>query len=114
MAYNEELVNRTREMIALTHDDLTEKKMFGGICFLVDDKMLGGVVKDRLMLRIDPGQQDELLEKEGCSPMDFTGKPMKGYVYVEMEALKTSKQMEYWVSLALEYNKTAKSSKKKR
>jgi TfoX/Sxy family transcriptional regulator of competence genes len=114
MAYNEELVNRVRETIAQTRDDLTEKKMFGGICILVDDKMLGGVINDRLMLRIDPSIQEELLEKDGCSLMDFTGKPMKGYVYVDMEVLQSSRQLEYWINRALEFNKTAKVSKKKK
>ena len=54
------------------------------------------------------------MEKEGCKPMDFTGKIMKGYVFVDADALNTKKKLEYWVKLALEYNKIAKASKKKK
>jgi TfoX/Sxy family transcriptional regulator of competence genes len=72
------------------------------------------VEQERLMLRIDPEKYEELMEKEGCRPMDFTGKPMKGYVFVDKDVLKTKKQLQYWINLALEYNKIAKPSKKKK
>ena len=114
MAYNEKLADRTREIIALTHKITEEKKMFGGLCFMVNDKMCVGVEQERLMVRLDPAKYDEVIEKEGCKPMDFTGKVMKGYVFVDADTLKTKKQLEYWVTLALEYNKIAKSSKKKK
>ncbi len=114
MAYNEKLADRTREIIALTHKITEEKKMFGGLCFMVNDKMCVGVEQERLMVRLDPAKYDEVIEKEGCKPMDFTGKVMKGYVFVDVDALKTKKQLEYWVTLALEFNKIAKSSKKKK
>jgi TfoX/Sxy family transcriptional regulator of competence genes len=114
MSYDEILANRIRETISVTHENVIEKKMFGGLCFLVNDKMLAGVIQNRLMLRLDPAKYEALLEEEGCSPMDFTGRPMKGYVYVDNEVLGTPKQMEYWINLALEFNKIAKPSKKKR
>jgi TfoX/Sxy family transcriptional regulator of competence genes len=66
-----------------------------------------------MMVRLDPAKYDEVMEKEGCRPMDFTGKIMKGYVFVDAEVLNTKKKLEYWVSLALEYNKIAKAPKKK-
>jgi TfoX/Sxy family transcriptional regulator of competence genes len=113
MAYNETLANRVRELVAETANRIEEKKMFGGLCFMVNHKMCIGIEAQRLMLRIDPASYESLLEKDGCTPMDFTGKPMKGYVYVDEEALKTKKQLQYWVDLALEYNKIAKASKKK-
>lgn len=113
MAYNEKLANNVRELIALTHKKVEEKKMFGGLCFMVNDKMCVGVEKERLMIRLDPAKYDEVLEKEGCKPMDFTGKVMKGYVFVDAGVLTTKKKLEYWVNLALDYNKVAKSSKKK-
>ena len=112
MAYNEKLADRTREIITQTHRDVEEKKMFGGLCFMVNDKMCIGVEKERLMVRLDPARYDEVMEKEGCAPMDFTGKVMKGFVFVSEDVLKTKKQLEYWVKLALEYNKIAKSSRK--
>lgn len=113
MAYNEKLANQTREIIALTHKKIEEKKMFGGLCFMVNEKMCVGVEKERLMVRLDPAKYDEVIGKEGCKPMDFTGKVMKGYVFVDIEALSTEKKLNYWIQLALEYNKVAKPSKKK-
>jgi TfoX/Sxy family transcriptional regulator of competence genes len=112
MAYNEKLADRTREIIAQTHKNIEEKKMFGGLCFMVNDKMCIGVEKDRLMVRLDPAKYDEVIEKEGCIPMDFTGKVMKGFVFVNEEVLNTKKKLEYWVKLALDYNRIVKASKK--
>jgi TfoX/Sxy family transcriptional regulator of competence genes len=114
MAYNEKLADMTRELISLTHKNVVEKKMFGGLCFMVNDKMCVGVEKERLMVRLNPEKFDEVMEKEGCAPMDFTGKVMKGFVFVDADVLNTKKKLEYWVQLALEYNKIAKASKKKK
>ena len=113
MAYNEKLANMTRELISQTQKNVEEKAMFGGLCFMVNDKMCVGVEKERLMVRLDPEKYDEVIEKEGCKPMDFTGKVMKGFVFVDADALSTKKKLEYWVNLALEYNKIAKASKKR-
>ena len=113
MAYNEKLADRTREIIAITHKNVEEKRMFGGLCFMVNDKMCVGVEQNRMMVRLDPDKYDEVMEKGGCNPMDFTGKVMKGYVFVDADVLNTKKKLEYWVKLALEYNKIAKASKKK-
>ena len=114
MAYNEKLADRVREIIAVSHKKVEEKKMFGGLCFMVNDKMCVGVEQKRLMVRLDPAIYDEVMEKEGCKQMDFTGKVMKGYVFVDIDALNTKKKLEYWIGLALEYNKKAKASKKKK
>jgi len=114
MAYDEKLASRTRELIALTHKKVIEKPMFGGLCFMVNDKMCVGVEKERLMVRFDPAKYEAVMEKEGCRPMDFTGRVMKGYAFVDIEALNTKSKLEYWIKLALEYNKIAKPSKKKK
>ena len=114
MGYNEKLADRTREIISQTHKNIEEKSMFGGLCFMVNNKMCVGVEKERLMVRLDPARYEEVMEMEGCKPMDFTGKVMKGYVFVDIDALNTKKRLVFWVSLALEYNKIAKSSKKKK
>lgn len=114
MAFNEKLADRAREIISLTHKKVEEKRMFGGLCFMVNDKMCIGVESERLMVRIDPLLFDEVIEKEGCNPMDFTGKVMKGFVFVDEEVLNSKRKLEYWVKLALEYNKIAKVSKKKK
>ncbi len=113
MAYDEKLADRVREIIALAHKNAVEKAMFGGLCFMVNDKMCVGVEKERLMVRLDPEKYDDVMDKEGVKPMDFTGKVMKGYVFVDIAALNTKKKLEYWMDLALEYNKIAKPSKKK-
>lgn len=112
--YDETIADRVREIIAATHKNIEEKKMFGGLCFMVNDKMCVGVEQERLMLRIGPDVFEEALEKDGCVPMDFTGKVMKGYVFVSKDVLNTKKQLLYWVNLALDYNKIAKASKKKK
>jgi TfoX/Sxy family transcriptional regulator of competence genes len=114
MAYNEKLADQVRDIISVTHKNVEEKKMFGGLCFMVNDKMCLGVEQERLMVRLDPAKYEEVMEKEGCKPMDFTGKVMKGYVFVAAAVLNTKKKLEYWIKLALEYNEIAKASKKKK
>ena len=112
MPYNEKLADRIREIISLTHKKVEEKKMFSGLCFMVNDKMCVGVHEDRIMVRLDPEVFDAVIEKDGCEPMNFIGKIMRGFVFVNERVLKTKKQLDYWVQLALAYNKFAKSSKK--
>lgn len=111
MAYNEKLADRVREIIAMTHDNVEEKKMFGGLCFMVNGKMCVGVEKERLMVRLNPALTEEVMEKEGCQPMDFTGKVMNGFVFVDENALTTKKKLSYWLKLALAFNIIAKASK---
>ena len=112
MAFDEKLADRIREAI-VDVPNVEEKYMCGGVCFMVNDKMCVGVVKDEMMCRLDPALVDELLERTGCRPMDFTGKSMKGFVYVSEEGMKKKKDLEYWIGLCLEYNIIAKASKKK-
>lgn len=112
MAFNEKLANRIRE--SLMHlANVEEKNMFGGVCFMVDNKMCIGVVKDEMMCRIDPSMDEIVLEKTGCRRMDFTGKPMKGYIFISALGMKSIIEFNYWVELCLAYNKDAKASKKK-
>ena len=87
--------------------------MFGGLCFMIDGKMCMGVMKDKIMLRINPDDQEKLLKK-GSQPMDFTGKVMKGMIYVNLDGIKTEKSLKEWMEVALAYNKIAKAAKKKR
>jgi TfoX/Sxy family transcriptional regulator of competence genes len=114
MAYNENLADRVREIISSTHNNVEEKKMFGALCFMVNDKMCVGVQKENIMVRLDPGMFDEMMEKDGCEPMQMGGKIMKGFLFVSEDVLKTKKQLDHWVQLALDYNKIAKQSKKKK
>jgi TfoX/Sxy family transcriptional regulator of competence genes len=112
MAANEKLVRRIREALEGV-PKLKEKTMFSGMTFMVDDKMCISVGPDRLMLRIDPGTQDELVELEGCKPVVMKGRELKGYIHVDESVLQTRKQLDYWTGLALDYNPKAKKSKKK-
>ena len=113
MAYNEKLNDRIREAMA-NLPKVEEKHMFGGTCYMLTGKMCVGVVKDEMMCRIDPEQQEVALEKTGCRIMDFTGRPMRGYVMVDDTGMKTKKEFDYWIKLCLDFNKHAKSSKKKK
>ena len=81
---------------------------------MVNNKMCVGVEKERLMVRLDPSLYEEVMDQEGCAPMDFSGRVMKGYVFVDIDALNTKKKLDYWLQLALEFNKIAKPAKKKK
>ncbi len=112
MAFNEALSNRIREALVKV-PNVTEKLMFGGICYMVNDKMCIGVANDEMMCRIGEEAYEAALERPGCREMVFTGRPMKGYVFVTDEGMKTSKDFKYWIDLCLAFNPKAKSSKKK-
>lgn len=114
MAYDEKLADRVRELISESETNIEEKKMMGGLCFMVNEKMCVGIEKDRIMVRFNPEITDEIMEKEGCSPMDFTGKIMKGFAFVNKDAVNTKQKLAYWIKITLEYNKIAKASKKKK
>ena len=113
MAYNESLADRVKQILHTRKVKFTEKKMFGGLCFLVDDKMLMGVEKERLMVRIDQEDEPKASKKKGVKPMDFTGRIMKGYLFVDDTAVDMDDELEYWVNLCLKFNPKAKASKKK-
>ncbi len=114
MPYNEKLAARVRA--ALAHrDDVEEKKMFGGLAFMVDGKMCVGIMHDEgLMCRIAPEKMEAALKKPGATIMEFTGRPMKGFIIVDETGIKTKKEFDYWINLCLEYNPLAKASKKKK
>ncbi len=113
MAYNQTLANRIREQLQ-DLDDIEEREMMGGLCFMLNDKMCVGIIKDELMCRLDPALYEESLEKTGCHEMTFTGRPMKGWVLIEDSGMKTVADLNYWIGLSVDYNKYAKKSKKKK
>jgi len=113
MAYSEQLANRVRERL-MDLPNIEEKQMMGGVAFMYNDKMCVGIIKDELMCRIDPELLETVLEMQGCRVMDFTGRPMKGYVMVDDTGMKSNKEFDYWMELSLEFNKKAKASKKKK
>jgi TfoX/Sxy family transcriptional regulator of competence genes len=114
MAYNEKLADRTRAFISVTHKKVEEKKMFGGLCFMVNDKMCVGIKADHIMVRIDPEKYEKAMEEEGCKPMLHGGKTMIAFLFVDEAVLDTKKKLEYWLKLALEYNAIVPASKKKK
>ena len=111
MAYDELLADRVRSELQDQRVDFRELNMMGGLCFMVDDKMCVGVIKNQLMARINPSKYKEALSREGCVEMNFTGKPMKGFVFVNPEGTDTDNDLAYWVELCVEFNPFAKSSK---
>jgi hypothetical protein len=113
MAYDEELADRVRRVFHDRNIAFAEKRMMGGLCFMVDGKMCVGVEKERLMVRLDPAMYEDALGRKGCVPMDFTGRPMRGFVFVNVEGFATTRDLASWLDLALEFNPRAVSSKKK-
>ena len=113
MAYDSALADRVTDMLTARRVSFATKAMMGGLCFMVDNKMCVGVEKDRLMVRLDPAVEAEAMKQPGCKPMDFTGRPMKGYVFVHPEGYETDTQLRHWLDLALAFNPRAKASKKR-
>ena len=113
MAYNELLADRISQLLKEKNIEFHEKKMMGGLTFMVDDKMCVGIVKENLMARIGPEIYEEALKEKGALVMDFTGRPMKGYVFIKPEGVDMDEELEYWIQLCLDYNPFAKSSRKK-
>ena len=113
MAYDEKLANRIRESLEKL-DNIVEKEMMGGLVFMYNNKMCVGIIKDELMCRIDPEIHNSVVEMNGCRTMDFTNRPMKGYILIDESGMRTKQQFDYWINLALDFNKYAKASKKKK
>ena len=113
MAYDENLAQRIRVRL-LNIPNVEEKEMMGGLTFMVNGKMCIGIIKDEMMCRIHPGLHEVAVEKVGCRTMDFTGRPMKGYVLVEESGMRNKNDFDYWINVCLEFNPQAKSSKKKK
>jgi TfoX/Sxy family transcriptional regulator of competence genes len=115
MAFNENLANRIRErLVEIQIPNIEEKAMMGGLTFMVNDKMCVGIIKDEMMCRIDPNFHEKAVEMQGCRTMDFTKRPMKGYVMIDDSGMKTNREFDFWIKQALEFNKIAKSSKRKK
>ena len=114
MPYDQQLEQRVRLSFDAKRIKHESKRMMGGLCFMVKGKMCVGVEKNRLMARIGPDAYDNALTRKGCRPMDFTGRPMRGFVFVELDGLKSDKDLAFWLELALAYNPTAKKSAKRK
>ena len=95
MAYDERLADRVRDILA-GHSGLGERKMFGGLAFMLDGNMCCGIVGDRLMLRLGADLAEQALELPHVHPMDFTGRPMTGMVYVAPKAYAADRSGRGW------------------
>jgi hypothetical protein len=120
MAYDEYLADRVRAVLKDENALFSELKMMGGLCFKVDNKMLCGIHVDKklneslLMARIGETAYETEVAKEVCLPMDFTGRPMRGYIFVKSEGFDFEDDLSYWIRLCLAFNPEAKASKKKK
>jgi hypothetical protein len=112
MAYDEALADRVRRVLG-PDEAIEERKMFGGIAFMRGGKMFCGIVNDELMVRVGPDHYAESLKKPHVRPMDFTGTPMKGYVFVAPAGSKTDAAVRPWVELGDAFTATVPAKKKK-
>jgi TfoX/Sxy family transcriptional regulator of competence genes len=102
MAYDEKLAQRMSAIFA-EETIVEEKKMFGGLCYMVNGHMCCGIVKDELMLRVGRDHYEKLLAKPHAHEMDFTGRSLKGMLYVGAEGIKTKTQLGVWMRQALAF-----------
>lgn len=120
MAYDEFLADRVRQILRQKSIVSEEKKMMGGLCFMIDGKMCFGMHIDKnsgsslLMARVGIDQYEKALSKPHCSEMTFTGRSMKGYVFVSAEGIDSDMELESWIQMCLDFNPLAKSSKKRK
>jgi TfoX/Sxy family transcriptional regulator of competence genes len=113
VAYDEALASRIREILD-EEGGASERKMFGGIAYMHRDHMFIGIIKNELMVRVGAEAQEKVLKKKGVRPMDFTGRPLKGYVYVEPVAFKTKASLRKWIHAGHDFVETLPPKKKKK
>ena len=102
MAYNEKLADRIREKL-IAVKKLEEIKMMGGLCFLYKTKMCCGIMKDDLMVRVIKNNYEDVLSHPHTRPMDFTGRPLKGFIFVAPDGFKNEKDLDFWLAMGIEY-----------
>jgi TfoX/Sxy family transcriptional regulator of competence genes len=102
MAYDEALATRIRTALQ-GRDDVTERKMFGGIAWMIRDHMAVGIIRDDLMVRVGREAHDEALGRPHTRPMDFGGRPMRGMVYVGPEGVASDADLHRWVETGAAY-----------
>ncbi len=102
MAYDEGLAQRIRELLPV-EESLVEKKMFGGVGFMLHGNMACGVNKDDLIVRVGLAGYDQALVRSNARPFDFTGKPMKGWIMVGPEGYESDEDLQVWVEQGIEF-----------
>jgi TfoX/Sxy family transcriptional regulator of competence genes len=113
MPYDQHLLERVEKVFKDKKVKSIQKNMIGGLCFMVNDKMVVGVTNDSLMVRIDPDLYPMALKKKGCRLMDFNGRTLKGFLLVESAGIQSDRDLLYWITLSLDFNPKAKASKRK-
>jgi hypothetical protein len=119
MAFDEYLADRIRRIFEENHLLCDEKRMMGGLCFMLNGKMCCGIhfskkkQMDLLMARVGPEEYEKALEDKASTKMDFTGRPMTGFVFVTPEGFDSDKDLRRWIELCIAYNPRAKRTKKK-
>jgi len=99
------LADRVRQLL-VRHRGIREQKMFGGIAFLQHGNMCCGVIKDRLVVRVGPQQYDACLSRSHVRPMDFTGRPMRGIIYVLPAGYRRADALRFWLEAGLAYTRS--------
>jgi TfoX/Sxy family transcriptional regulator of competence genes len=112
MPYNERLAERIRTYFK-RRKGVEEKRMFGGLCFMLNGHMCCGIEKDRLMVRVVPERYDTLLKKPHAREMDFTGKPLKGFLFISEAGYRTASSLASWLDEVVECVKLKPPKKKK-
>lgn len=112
MPYDEDLFQRITEMLKKTKN-VEPKKMFGGICFMHRGNMLCGIDGQRLMVRVGPDQYDHALRLKHAKVMDITGRPMKGFIFVEKVGFKNKRDLQKWIDLGLDFTSALPIKKQK-
>lgn len=111
MPYSEKLEKRITAILK-SKRNMVVKKMFGGVCFMLKDKMIAGIVEDKLMIRCRKDDYDTLLKKPNASVMNFTGKPMKGFLYIEPAGIRTEMQLMRWIEVGIDFLNASEAKKK--
>lgn len=102
MVYSQKLAERIRKSV-LNKEGITERKMFGGLCFLHYGNMCFGIVDEKLMVRVGKDNYETYIKRKYADPMDFTGRPLKGLMYIYPEGIKTRKNLDFWLEICLDF-----------
>ncbi len=102
MAFNEELALRIRQSLG-EQTGITERKMFGGLCFMAHGNMLGGVMGDEIIVRVGADRYEDALKQPHTREMDFTGRPMRGFVIVASEGITSDERLDEWVRRGVQF-----------
>ena len=114
MAYNTYLAERISRIFNERKLEVREMKMMGGLCYMLDEKMCVGIVKNELMARVGPDNYAKCLSRKGCKEMNFTGRAMKGFVFVSDTGIDSEEDLAFYIDLVISFNPLAKASKKKK